>query len=277
MFSFLSDFFLKNGMDCIAPIPLNACTIRKPYLLERAGIFDGTVICVLIPYYTRCAETPDRNLSAYAVSGDYHLFWKQLSEQLLPRLSEKFPEHRFAAFADHSPIDEIDAAAKAGLGVIGKNHLLLTEKYSSFVFLGEIITDAVLPCRALEKIGTCDGCGACLRACPAEKEHVLCLSALTQKKGALTEDETKRLLKHPLLWGCDICQEVCPYTLRAKAAGTIYTAIPFFRETAIPVLSLQTLDNMDDETFSSRAFSWRGRETIRRNLLLHQGKGDVSC
>lgn len=275
MFSFLSDFFLKNGMDTIAPIPLSACIIRKKYLLERAGIADGTVFCVLIPYYTEPAEAPLRNLSAYAVSADYHLFWKQLSDRLLPLLSEKFPENRFAAFADHSPIDEIDAAAKAGLGVIGKNHLLLTEKYSSFVFLGEVITDAFLPCRAVE-IGTCSGCGACQRACPAEKEHTLCLSALTQKKGSLTAEETALLRRHPLVWGCDICQEVCPYTKRAKAEGTIHSPIPFFRETAMPVLTLEGLDEMDDTAFSSRAFSWRGRETIRRNLLLH-GKGDVSC
>jgi epoxyqueuosine reductase len=97
-----------------------------------------------------------------------------------------------------------------------------------------------------------------------------CRSALTQKKGALSEDESRLLATFPSLWGCDVCQEVCPYTAHARRRGTLYTKIPFFHQNTIATLSLDALDEMDDESFSRRAYAWRGRDVIRRNLLLKQ-------
>ena len=278
MFSFLFDFFQKNAIDCYAPIPLSACTVTRRYLLERHGIGDsGTAVMIALPYYTHACDDPARNLSAYATSRDYHGFFRDFFERLIPALEAKFPAYRFAGFADHSPIDERDAAVRAGLGVIGKNGLLLTERYSSYVFLGELITDAPLACEA-HPIRTCEDCGACQRACPIDTCGG-CLSALTQKKGELTETEAQNVLKYRSVWGCDICQEVCPHTRRAKNAGTIYSPIPYFHEQTIPTLTSEILDRMSDEEFSSRAFSWRGRETIRRNLLLFEAakKGAQEC
>ena len=68
-----------------------------------------------------------------------------------------------------------------------------------------------------------------------------------------------------------VCGEVCPHTRRALRDGTIYSEIPFFSEQTISRLSLAGLDAMDEEEFHSRAFAWRGRETVRRNLLLFEG------
>ena len=98
----------------------------------------------------------------------------------------------------------------------------------------------------------------------------MCLSALTQKKGALTPEEQQKILSLGSVWGCDICQEVCPYTAHARKMGTLYTKIPFFRQTALPHLTVQTLDAMSDEQLGQRAYAWRGRETIRRNLCLFE-------
>ena len=103
---------------------------------------------------------------------------------------------------------------------------------------------------------------------------------MTQKKGDLTDAEKEHLLHYGSVWGCDICQEVCPHTVSAIRAGTIFTPIPYFERDAIPHLSLQILDEMSDATFSERAYAWRGRETIRRNLILSEtnetvfGKGE---
>ena len=266
MFSFLSNFFIKNRIECFAPLPLSACKVQKPYLLKRAGITDGTVFMLAVPYYTPFCNSALRNLSAYAVATDYHLFFEKLFAELMFQLSSYYPQHRFAGFADHSPIDEVDAAAKAGLGVIGKNGLLLTEQYSSYVFLGELITDASLPVQA-HPIAVCENCGACYAACPMQHGGE-CRSALTQKKGALSAEEEKQLSLHPLVWGCDICQEVCPYTKRAIEKGTIYSPIPFFEQAPIATLTTQKLEELLDTEFSSRAYSWRGKETILRNLRL---------
>ena len=103
----------------------------------------------------------------------------------------------------------------------------------------------------------------------------LCRSALTQKKGALTESETKALLAHDLCWGCDICQEACPVTKAAKESGTLYSTIPFFCEQTIPHLSYDLVRDMPDEVFAQRAFSWRGKPTILRNLSLRE-KGELT-
>jgi epoxyqueuosine reductase QueG len=148
------------------------------------------------------------------VSRDYHLFFKALFNELIPALENAFPEHKFAGFTDHSPIDEIHASALAGLGIIGKNHLLITEKYSSYLFIGEIITDASLPSCASE-IFHCINCGKCIEACPVCLNVDSCLSSLTQKKGELTDTEVQKIKIHGMAWGCDKCQEACPYTKNA--------------------------------------------------------------
>lgn len=270
MLAFLSDYFRANGINLFAPIPLSACKLNRPYLLERAEISPtcGTAIMLAVPYYTRAATTAERNLSAYAVPRDYHVFFRDLYNDLLPRLRERFPNERFAGFSDHSPIDEREAAARAGLGIYGKNGMLITEPYSSFVFLGEVITSASLPAE-LHEIRTCENCGACRRACPMN-EIGTCLSALTQKKGNLTEQEIADLRKYGSVWGCDLCGEVCPHTQRALRNGTIYSEIPFFNEETISHLTLQDLDGMSEQAFAERAFAWRGRDTIRRNLILFE-------
>lgn len=136
MMEYLSEYFLQRGIRLFAPIPLSACRVTRSYLLERAEIAptEGTAVMLAIPYFTKAAASPERNLSAYAVPRDYHLFFRDLFDDLLPRLRAEFPEDRFAGFADHSPIDERDAAARAGLGIIGQNGMLITEPYSSYVF-----------------------------------------------------------------------------------------------------------------------------------------------
>lgn len=276
MFAFLSDFLQKKGIDTVGKLPLSACRITRAYLLERAGITDGTVFLFAIPYFTKACADTERNLSAYAVSRNYHLFFEELYGELLPALKNAFPENRFAGFSDHSPIVEVEAAARAGLGVIGQNHLLLTEKYSSYIFLGEIVTDAQIPCE-VGTVGVCEGCGACQKKCPMESLGT-CLSELTQRKGELNEEDAGAILRYGTVWGCDICQEVCPHTRRALREGTIFSPVPFFITQTISRLTLEILDSMSDEELATRAFGWRKRETIRRNLLIEnagkQAKGD---
>ncbi len=255
-----------EGIEYFAPIPLSDCEIKRAYLLERAGISDGdgTAIMLVMPY---CAGFPEkRNISLYATPRDYHIFFKEFSARVTKKLAEAFPNNKFAGFADHSPIAEINAAAKAGLGVVGKNGLLITEKYSSLVFIGEIITDMKIACRAGE-IKRCEDCGACLRACPGFKDgkFEFCLSEISQRKGELTEEELKMLRENGTAWGCDICQLACPHTKRAIKEEH-FTNIKFFRGNLTPFLTSSDVKNMTDAEFAERAYSWRGRAVITRNL-----------
>ncbi len=268
----IKELLAARGITLAAPLSLADCTVQKPYLLERAGITSGTAILFAVPYYTTKCDLAASNISAYAVSRDYHLFFKELFDEILPILQAQFPENRFAGFTDHSPIMEAQAAVRAGLGYWGCNHLFLTDKHASFVFLGEIVTDAVLDA-PLHEEKRCKNCGACRNACPVGLDVTRCHSALTQKKGELSRDERAALLAHGSAWGCDLCQLACPVTKLARAHGTLYTEIPFFSESARTPLSARDVLEMSDEEFAKRAYSWRGKQTILRNLtLLEEGE-----
>ena len=267
MLNRIKELLAARGIMLVAPLSLAACTVQKPYLLERAGITSGTAFLFAVPYYTTKCDLAASNISAYAVSRDYHLFFRELFDEVLPLLQKEFPENRFAGFTDHSPIMEAQAAVRAGLGFWGCNHLFLTDEHSSFVFLGEIVSDVILDAPAKEE-RTCSACGACRRACPVELDTARCHSALTQKKGDLSEKEQEALLAHGSAWGCDLCQLACPVTKRARERGSLYTTIPFFSESAHTPLSAKEVLEMSEEEFTRRAYSWRGRQTILRNLLL---------
>lgn len=269
MIAFLKECIGALGSALLAPIPLSECTVVRDHKLKKhfsVGADRLTAVMIALPYYTDCKE---KNISRYAVPRDYHLCFGALFNAILPQLKKKYPEYSFCGFADDSPIDEIRAAAAAGLGIIGDNGLLITERYSSFVFLGELITDMPLPEAKAYPIKRCEGCGLCRSVCPKEDTGT-CLSALTQKKGALSPEEERAMLKGGSVWGCDLCQEVCPHTKRALESGEIYTDIEFFKVGRISVLTKEILDRMSDADFSERAYSWRKRETVGRNLDLFE-------
>ena len=83
--------------------------------------------------------------------------------------------------------------------------------------------------------------------------------------------EAEIIKKYGSAWGCDRCQEFCPHTLRAIKNDTIYTSIDYFKENVIPCLSTTIIREMSDEEFARRAYSWRKRETILRNLAILDG------
>lgn len=262
-------------------IPLSVCHIGRKYLLDRAGIpLTGTAILFAIPYVmTEDVDAPRRNLSLYAIPRDYHLYVKELEATLLPALTDAYPHSRFALFSDHSPIGEVDAAARAGLGTLGLHGLLITPEYGSLVFIGEIVTDMDYETVTGEAAPTfpseppsCHACGLCQKACPMEchaRDRSRCLSAQTQKKGDLTPEEQEAILRGGLVWGCDACQLACPHNRRVLQNGTD-TPLPYFRQSRMIRIDTDILDVMTAEDFSARAYSWRGRAVIARNVQLFE-------
>ena len=259
-------FFDAEGIEAFGFLPYSACRPTNVGLLARRaeGFVPRSCLVFLIPYYTGPAD----NLSLYAVSRDYHLYMRDLGERLTAALRSACPHGEFLSFSDHSPIDERHAAVTAGLGVYGENGLLIHEKYGTLVFIGELLSSLPPPEGiVLHPTATCEGCGACRRACPtgALTGEGECLSAITQKKGELFEEAYGMMRRHRTVWGCDLCQTACPHTRRAMAGGAV-TPIAFFHKERIPYLDLATLDAMSDEELSRRAYAWRGRKTIERNL-----------
>lgn len=272
----LSEWFLSEKIDTFAAVDTAKLPQRKPFLLSRVPQAQSAVFAA-IPYY-RAGETS--NLSMYARGRDYHGLASRLGKEAATLLRQRYPSGTVMEFADHSPYPEVYGAAMAGIGVIGDNGLLITEKYSSFVFIFELVTDLPLSVWEAEgvpvsegEIRRCEHCGACRRACPGgclseNDQRDTCLSAITQKKTDLSEEEVRLMLHGRYIWGCDVCQEVCPYTARAMRNGTLETNVPYFCEQRIPMLTEKMLDDMSEEEYAVYAFSWRPKRVLRRNLEL---------
>lgn len=242
-----------------------------PYMTDsqRVGLarrMDApqSVLVALFPYLA--PETPG-NLSIYARGQDYHAVVSRTLEPLARAFADKYPPHRFEVLVDDSPLPEVQAAACAGLGCVGAHGLLIHPVYGSYVFIGTILTDLCVPAPAAPP-ASCLSCGACARICPVGLDKHRCLSALTQKGGALTEEEAALVRAHPLIWGCDLCQQVCPMNQNVP-----YSDTPAFRHGLIDTLSAAELDGLTRRQFLShfpaRAFTWKGPAPLRRNLALH--------
>ncbi len=260
MITALKELFAKEQITLYQSIPFSKCEVIKPHLLKDLKTDAKSVLMMAIPYYVK-GECP--RLSKYAVSYDYHLYFQELFEKCISLLRKVYPNHWFLSFADHSPIAEREAAQSANLGEIGDNGLLLTKPHGSYVFLGEIISDLPMGEQNeafLSAPSLCIHCGKCKVACPCP-DH--CLSAITQKKQALTEAEIASMRQSNTAWGCDICQDVCPVNSYIDE-----TPIPFFHENRIETFTAQSVTEMQQSEFEKRAFSWRGKEVILRNLHL---------
>ena len=272
----LDPVFRSEGITQYAAIPFSACRVTLQRLLDREPNFvPRTVLLYLVPYYAG----PTENLSLYAASRDYHLFFKSFGEKLIGYLQTVFPNGGFRSYGDHSPINECDAAAKAGLGVIGRNGLLIHPQYASLVFIGDLVTD-VPPedfplCREPQAVSYCENCGCCANACPTgilSGKGELCLSAVTQKKGELTPEEKQLILDHGSAWGCDLCQVSCPHVKRVIESGDALSPVAFFQSDRTPKLTYDLVAAMPEDEFKSRAYAWRGRKTLLRNLALLEGR-----
>jgi len=192
--------------------------------LNPAGLVEGarSVISVALNYYPAQKQFPGSpRISYYAYGKDYHIVVKDKLRQLweyitalIPVLDSTLPAARF--FTDSAPILERYWAWKAGLGWIGKNTNLIIPGKGSFFFLGEIVTTLELDYDTPQK-NRCGACRRCLDACPTgalERPGHLnankCISYLTiEHKGDIPSEQASRLGDR--LYGCDTCQEVCPW------------------------------------------------------------------
>ncbi len=224
---------------------------------ERLPKNAKTVIVCLFPYKVK--EAPPESISRYAAVPDYHRVCGEYLKKATDELRKQIDKHRFEWFVDNSPLPEVYTAACAGMGIIGENGLLITEEYGSFVFLGEIVTDLELNLPEIEP-KNCKDCGKCKAVCPKHTENSECLSKISQKKGELSSTDIELLRKNKIVWGCDICAEVCPEN---KQAQTTYIAefINGYRN---------CYTNAED--VKGRAYEWRGEKTVQRNYLLQKEK-----
>jgi len=168
-------------------------------------------------------DDPSRAIiSSYAWGDEYHDWMDSRLQQLAAFIQGAVEEPvAYRAYVDTGPILERELAARAGLGFVGKNTSLIHPRLGSWLFLGELLLDVELPAtQPTAAQGTCGGCIRCLEACPTGalvEPYVLdarrCISYLTiELKGAIPRELRPRLGNR--IFGCDVCQEVCPWNRR---------------------------------------------------------------
>lgn len=256
-----ADIFRKRGLKC------GTCAYMTS-AYEPDGTFK-TVVVTLLPYYFK-PEKP-HNISLYAMLPDYHSVLSDILNGICGELKALMPGCRFEPHVDISPVKEKKAASLAGLGFIGKNTLLISEEYGSFVFIGDICTDADINIPSVPVKSRCGNCDMCVKSCPAGAlnfgfDKSKCLSAVTQKRGELSDKEALLIRKTGCVWGCDVCSLVCPCNAEIPESRLAADN----KDNLICHITYEMLDGLSDREFrrkfGDRAFIWRGVSTLRRNL-----------
>jgi epoxyqueuosine reductase len=191
--------------------------LENPLRFDPQAFLPGarSVVVVLKNYYNPVRLKLPYKVSMYAYGRDYHLSMREDLERLGEKIRELSPGARFRPFCDSSPVMDKAWARRAGLGWIGKHTNLIRKSVGSYFFIGGLMTDLDL----LPSPPVADHCGSCTRcidACPTgalspyEIDAARCLSYLTIESKTPLAEEFKPLTEG-WAFGCDVCQEVCPW------------------------------------------------------------------
>ncbi len=212
-----------------------------------------SVICVALNYYPR-EKMPDDvpQFAYYAYGEDYHDVVKAKLNQLFNFIKLRYPDVSGHAFSDSAPVLERFWAAQAGIGFVGKNSLIIIPNKGSYFFLGELIIDLELDYdKPISQ--NCGNCTRCIDSCPTkaiEKPYRInanrCISYQTiENKNEIAPDIVSQLNNN--VYGCDICQKVCPWNRFAKPHNTP----DFIPSESFLSLNMEKLSEMDEDTFKS--------------------------
>ena len=232
-----------------------------------------SVICTALNY--KPLILPE-NIASYALYQDYHGFIKKKLLKLVDFIKSRISkELKFKICVDSAPLAERALAQRAGLGFIGKNHLLANPQIGSFLLLGELITNLSLtPDKPIEKKDFCKGCNACIDACPTgalSKDKSFdarkCIGYLTiEHKGRIPKDLKSKIDSH--LFGCDRCIIACPYNKKALVCKNRDFKLSPDRQkiSAQQILKLSQKDF--DALFADSAINRTGLRQLKRNALI---------
>jgi len=233
-----------------------------------------SAIVIAEPYVKSAADFPLKatKIAAYARNSDYHYWLKHKLQKICADLKSLYPDHEFEGFTDSSPVLERDLAHRAGLGWFGKNTCLIDKKKGSLFFIAEIFTS--LPADEILSLPTdhCGTCNRCIEACPTdaiESDKTLnatkCISYWTIEAREIPPVD---LRKHFSGWffGCDICQTVCPWNIKAFGIQENETDLP---STAAELRDiLQSSNNGLLRKFAGTPLTRTGGRGLKRNAMI---------
>jgi epoxyqueuosine reductase len=213
--------WLKKGMHGT----MSYLEKNKTKRYDPSRLVEGakSVITVLYNYFPdqKLPESDSYRISKYAYGKDYHFVVKKKLALLLSAIEDKTGAREARLFVDSAPVLDRAWARESGLGFIGKNTLLINRKGGSFFFIGHIICDLELTYDETDYKNYCGTCTKCVDACPTQAIEAFqvdarkCISYLTIEN----RDEIPEMYQDKLnnwIFGCDICQDVCPWNKFAK-------------------------------------------------------------
>ncbi len=229
-------------------------------------------ITVLMNYYPhpQAKELPFKQLkiAKYAHGDDYHIWFKEKLNQAALLLKSRFPGEEFIGMTDSSPVLERDLANRSALGWVGKNTCLINREHGSFFFIGEIYTSLQFEDQSLTD-DFCGTCNRCIEACPtgALKEPKvldanLCISYLNIESKSVPAEPLREKMSG-WFFGCDICQDVCPWNQH------------FIRNSLqpIPVPPTQNTEELIQELKLILSSSNKQLTRITKDLALSRARG----
>jgi len=222
------------------------------------------------------SQSPRGVVARFARGKDYHKVLNAKLEMVAAKLIELCPGAVTRIIVDTGPLLDRAAASQCGLGWYGKNACIFTGESGSWVVLGEIVTDAELAFDLPQTGHKCGSCELCLSACPTgaiaapfEINLNLCISHLTQMGGIVPRE--LRPLMGVMIYGCDICQEVCPQN-EGVQPGRAEDFEPGPMPARPDLIELVNISNADFNTSIKRsAAGWIGRNRLRRNAIIALG------
>ncbi|MFG0276113.1 MAG: tRNA epoxyqueuosine(34) reductase QueG [Phycisphaerales bacterium] len=242
-----------------------------------------SIILVADQYASRSDAPDDRThgvgrVARYARGADYHKTIKKRLHALADDLRERHPDSEFRAFVDTAPVLEREHASRAGLGWIGKHTLLIHPKVGSYVLLGGVLTtlDLEPPAEQSPVPDHCGACTRCIEACPTDAITPHSVDA-TRCIAYLTIEHRERI--HPQfhepigdwLFGCDICQEVCPHNTPRGAGAAVGEPHEAYAPRRSGFDLLEVLDWSEDDrraAFTTSSMKRANLAMMRRNAVI---------
>lgn len=232
-----------------------------------------TVVVCAVSYKSEISGGYDKSdsckIASYACNRDYHKTLKKMLQSLLRELQTQYPQLQGRAFVDSAPLLEKQYAVEAGLGWIGRQSLLITPEYGSYVLLGELVLDMEADAYDAPYAGVgCGECRRCMDACPTSAivapmtiDTAKCISCRT-----IESDNDTNIDLHGWIFGCDECQNCCPYN-RQAAMHRNSSFNPLFDPREI---SAEEWLTMSEEEFLARfgttPLKRSGVERIKKNI-----------
>jgi epoxyqueuosine reductase len=247
-----------------------------------------SVVVVGINYFPgwEAGQGDGIKIARYALGKDYHKLIRRRLAKLMKALAERNPEITGRAFVDSAPLLEKALAVRAGLGWQGKHSLLINPKLGSWLFIGELLITAPLaydepvPLNSLsESLSFCGSCTRCIEACPTDAivepaivDANRCIAYWTIEADVSLSPSFPAEAFKGWVFGCDICQEVCPWNVKFSCLTQESSFLPsVLLKHPTPEIRRNFEADLFDKTFAGSALRRSGAEKLVQNLARVQG------